>query len=256
MLIDNPIGYGIFLEKAKNGEDVSTFLEINSIESGNRDLIKTDDKLYKSDIVLGTIVEMIDKTETEIMKKWDFEYNSIGVSNYDNDYLKQDFMDILDAYFDTDTMEDFVNSDVIENLEDKIQEAIYTEIDKWKENNQNLSNKTLKEIKKDAKEILNKNYQKMADTLYTNKTRDKLEKLCNQWEKAYKKLDIEKMNSLRNKIEDIAENKIFKDNELSDNAKKIIIKNDFVMKKIENGEDGKLSDAEEEIFDLVVGKGK
>lgn len=191
--------------------------------------------------------EQIKKIENEIEEKWNLKKGL---------YLSDDNVEVSKVLLDTLGKKVFNATDITELKEEKFwnntKEAIEAKfneaLDKSKEENE-LSNKTMKLIKADVQKLVNKCFDEMADKLFNNKSRDKLEKMCDNWEKEYKKLNHEKMNSLAdNLLKMCNKGSLYKDNELEKRIQLIVAKNQFIQNELKNGGDGKISDIEESVI--------
>lgn len=207
---------------------------------------KVQDRYFnKSEYIFDKIKKEIDNVENEIVRKWNLEKN-LYVTDTDNHIGAFIYNKISDKLF--------YAVDIIELTEEKFSDELKSGIVKYFAIGLDIYNKkynldNIEEIKEDAEKLLTESYDKISQKLFNNNVRDNLEKLCNQWDKAYDKQDYDRANEVSEKIVKFCDRPIiYKDDILENRAERILAKNELVQNKIKLGQDGKLSELEEKVL--------
>ena len=113
--------------------------------------------------------------------------------------------------------------------------------------NEEISPKTAEVLQENKNALLNKNYEDIINKLYKENeiNTSKLNKYCNDWERAYGNSDVDKMNKAIERIDSVV-NKVLNANDLLERASSIKIQNTVLLEKMKNGEN-KLTDLEVEL---------
>ena len=113
--------------------------------------------------------------------------------------------------------------------------------------NKEISPDTARMLQENKNNLLDKNYENIINKLYKENEINisKLNKQCDNWEKAYGNNDIDKMNKAIGKINDTI-NKVLNVDELLERASSIKIQNTLLKEKTKTGEN-KLTDLEIEL---------
>lgn len=199
----------------------------------------------ESEYIFDKIKKGIDKVENEIVKKWNLEGNLYvtDTNNYIDAFIYNKVSDKLFYAMDINELKEEQFSDEIKN---GIVKYFNKELDRYNKK-YNLDN--IEEIKENAEKLLTESYDKISQKLFNNNVRDNLEKLCNQWDKAYDKQDYDKANEISEKIVKFCNRPIiYKDDILETRVERILAKNELVQNKIKSGQDGKLSELEEKVL--------
>ena len=231
--------------------------QIDNIRTNQEGIKQVQGRYFdKSVYIIDEIEKEIDKVENEIVKKWNLEKN-LYVTDTDNDISAFLYNKISDKLF--------YAVDIIELAEGKFSDELKSGIVKYFNKELDTYNKeydldNIKEIKEYAEKLLTEGYDKISQKLFNNNVRDNLEKLCNQWDKAYDKQDYDKANEISKKIVKFCNRPIiYKDDILEVRIERILAKNELAQNKIKLGQDGKLSELEEKVLketlkDPYVGK--
>ena len=231
--------------------------QIDNIRTNQEGIKQVQGRYFdKSVYIIDEIEKEIDKVENEIVKKWNLEKN-LYVTDTDNEISAFLYNKISDKLF--------YAVDIIELAEEKFSDELKSGIVKYFNKELDTYNKeydldNIKEIKEYAEKLLTEGYDKISQKLFNNNVRDNLEKLCNQWDKAYDKQDYDKANEISKKIVKFCNRPIiYKDDILEVRIERILAKNELVQNKIKLGQDGKLSELEEKVLketlkDPYVGK--
>ena len=231
--------------------------QIDNIRTNQEGIKQVQGRYFdKSVYIIDEIEKEIDKVENEIVKKWNLEKN-LYVTDTDNEISAFLYNKISDKLF--------YAVDIIELAEGKFSDELKSGIVKYFNKELDTYNKeydldNIKEIKEYAEKLLTEGYDKISQKLFNNNVRDNLEKLCNQWDKAYDKQDYDKANEISKKIVKFCNRPIiYKDDILEVRIERILAKNELAQNKIKLGQDGKLSELEEKVLketlkDPYVGK--
>lgn len=231
--------------------------QIDNIRTNQEGIKQVQGRYFdKSVYIIDEIEKEIDKVENEIVKKWNLEKN-LYVTDTDNEISAFLYNKISDKLF--------YAVDIIELAEEKFSDELKSGIVKYFNKELDTYNKeydldNIKEIKEYAEKLLTEGYDKISQKLFNNNVRDNLEKLCNQWDKAYDKQDYDKANEISKKIVKFCNRPIiYKDDILEVRIERILAKNELAQNKIKLGQDGKLSELEEKVLketlkDPYVGK--
>lgn len=138
------------------------------------------------------------KAEDELFKKWNLE-GGIYVDDEDS-ALAGDviYLTLTDKYFHAKNMSEINNDKVLNNSKNEIVKYFNQELDKYAKS-YNIEKDLIENVKKDVPNIVGEHFDNVVDKLFNDKTRNKLSILCNEWEKAYEKLDYESMDQTAKK---------------------------------------------------------
>lgn len=189
------------------------------------------------------------KAEDELFKKWNLD-DGIYVDDEDS-ALAADviYPTLTDKFYYAKSMSEINNEETLGHCKNEIINYFNKELDKYAKN-YNIEKDLIENVKKDVPDIVEKHVDKVVDKLFNDKTRDRLAKLCDNWEKAYKDLNYEKMDEISEKILSHFKKPgtVYRDNELEKKLEEVVTKNKFIQNKLARGEEGKLSEIEEKVI--------
>lgn len=208
-----------------------------------------DPYLHQPEVVYHILFDAITKTENELNNKWNM---NIVLDDSDFSNVSGKLLDeIYNKYPIVDTLEKFVSQETMDEIKRNTNETLINDLEEYKSEN-NISDDKFLEIKKDAIKIFNENLDCRIEKVLDLDVGKNLKDLYNDWNDAYSNLDYDLMNNTTEKIDELYNGQyLFKDEELNQNIKYILVKNEYINKRINAGNDGKLSEIEEEIFEQM-----
>lgn len=141
------------------------------------------------------------------------------------------------------------NDEVLDNSKSEIVNYFYEKLDEYAKEYE-IEDGLIGSVKKDVADMVSKYFDSAIDLVLNDNVKNKLLNLSNSWEKAYEKLDYEKMNNISKKIMNLLQknNCLYRDEDLEKSLEEIITKNQFIQNKLSKGEEGKLNDIEEMVI--------
>lgn len=210
---------------------------------------------WQDSYIFQTIKRELGKAEEQLLKKWNLK-NGIYV-NDENSNISSVLDDTLtDKYSKAKSMDE-INSEVLSNSKAEIMKYFNQELDKCADKYK-IEKDLIENVKRDVPTIVGEQFDKIVENLFNDKTRDKLANLCDGWEKAYEKLDYEKMNKIAQKILSNFQKPgtIYRDENLETKIEEVVTKNQFIQNKLTKGEDGKLTEIEDKVIMRYLNIGK
>lgn len=189
------------------------------------------------------------KAEDELFKKWNLE-GGIYVDDEDSALaVEVIYPTLTDKYFHAKNMSEINNDKVLNNSKNEIVKYFNQELDEYAKS-YNIEKDLIENVKKDVPNIVGEHFDNVVDKLFNDKTRNKLSILCNEWEKAYEKLDYESMDKTVKKIISHFQKPgtVYRDSKLENKLEEIVTKNQFIQNKLAKGEDGRLNEIEEKVI--------
>ena len=241
--------------------EISDDLKDFMLEISISDISFKDNKLvygnyFDQDMIINNIfLESAIKTEDELLEKWNIEEGGLYLSDEDA-YIGARIMELQDEnYFYARNMEEYLTDEILEGNKNVIIEEINNALDIFKEK-YNISEKQIVEMKDDAREIAEKNFEKAVKKIEKLNIRDELENLCNEWKEAYDKQDYDLMNDLAKDIRKYYTGRyLFRDNDLHEEARVTIVKNEFINNKLKDDKEGIITELEESLINKYERKG-
>lgn len=205
--------------------------------------------LKQPEIVYHVLFDAITRTENSLNNKWNM---NIILDDSDFSRVSGKLLDeVYDKYQKADTLGAFTSNETVNEIKQNVNETLINDLEKYK-TEKNISNDIFLEIKKDAIEIFNRNFDEQIEKILKLDTKNELKVLCEEWNDAYSKLDYNLMNSVAAKVDELYNGQyLFKDEQLNKDIKYILVKNEYINKKLEMENEGKLSEIEEEIFEQM-----
>lgn len=241
--------------------EISDDLKDFMLEISISDISFKDNKLvcgnyFDQDMIINNIfLESAIKTEDELLEKWNIEDGGLYLDDEDA-YIGARIMEQQDEkYFYARNMEEYLTDEILEGNKNVIIEEINNALDLFKEK-YNISEKQIVKMKEDAREIAEKNFEKAVKKIEKLNIRDELKDLCNEWNDAYDKRDYDLMNDLAKDIRKYYTGRyLFRDNDLHEEARVTIVKNEFINNKLKDGKEGVITELEESLIDKYERKG-
>ena len=211
---------------------------------------------WQDSYVFQVMKKELGKAEEKLLKKWDLE-NGIYVDDEDSGIASVLDDTLTDKFSVAKSMAEINNEVVLSNSKSKIVNYFNQQLEKSAEN-YGIEKYLIENVKKDVPTIVGEHFDKIAENLFNDKTRDKLASLCNDWEKSYEKLDYEKMNEIAQKILSNFQKPgtVYRDENLKTKLEEVITKNQFIQNKLTRGEDGKLTKIEDRVIMRYLNIGK
>lgn len=236
------------LEYNNTFKDLMLNLSVSDITFKDRELI-CGNYLDQCTIIDNIFLDSAIKTEKELLEKWNVQEGGLYLGDEDA-YIGYRIMEHQEEhYFYAQNMEEYLTDEILEGNKNIIIEEIDNALDKFREN-YNISEKQIKNMKEDAREITNKNFEKAVEKIEKLNIKDELEDLCDEWKEAYDKRDYDLMNDLTNDIREYYTGKyLYRGNDLHEEARVTIVKNEFINNKLKNGNEGVITEIEESIID-------
>ena len=206
-------------------------------------------------IIYNIFLDSAIKTEDELLEKWNIEEGGLYLGDEDAN-IGARIMELQDEnYFYARNMEEYLTDEILEGNKNVILEEIDNALDIFKEK-YNISEKQIIEMKEDAREIAEKNFEKAVKKIEKLNIRDELEDLCDEWKVAYDKQDYDLMNDLAKDIRKYYTGRyLYRDNDLHEEARVTIVKNEFINNKLKDGKEGIITELEESLIDKYERKG-
>lgn len=236
------------LEYNNTFRDLMLNLSVSDITFKDRELIYGN-YLEQCTIIDNIFLDSAIKTEKELLEKWNIQEGGLYLDDEDA-HIGYRIMEHQEAnYFHARNMEEYLTDEILEGNKNIIIEEIDSALVKFGEK-YNISEKQIENMKTDAREIANKNFEKAVEKIEELSIGDDLEDLCNEWKHAYDKKDYGLMNDLASDIREYYTGKyLYRDNDLHEEARVTIVKNEFINNKLKNGNEGIITEIEESIID-------
>lgn len=199
--------------------------------------------------IYNNLIEAVTKMADTLNSKWNTKFS---FDDSDNVLSQNLFNEIYDKYGESDTLKDFFSVDNINDIKKNVSINFIKNLENYNEK-YNLTTENFSKIKSEGLKLLSQNLDEEFEKSFTLNAEKKLETLCNEWQCAYDDLDYVLMNEKTKKIKEFYKGQyLYKDEELINNIQYILIKNGYINKKIENGDEPLLSELEEETLKKVA----
>lgn len=211
--------------------------------------LKVSNNYYDQSEKLATIMknQMI-KVEKELFKKWNLDGGIyINDADFGSGFVTSIlYPTLIKNYTEAKDMLEVNNDEVLDNSKSEIVNYFYEKLDEYAKEYE-IEDGLIGSVKKDVADMVSKYFDSAIDLVLNDNVKNKLLNLSNSWEKAYEKLDYEKMNNISKKIMNLLQknNCLYRDEDLEKSLEEIITKNQFIQNKLSKGEEGKLNDIEE-----------
>lgn len=241
-------------EKNTNNEELVTKLQVSNAVSLS--LEKNYGKVFHSynsqtNYIVEEIQKGIDEIEEELVEKWDFQ-SRLYVTDSENTLVRYLYDKIEKKYLSADDISELKDEKFLNNIKKQIIKSFDKELNKYGKE-YDIEKYEIDEIKEDIETLVSEKLEDISTKLFNNKARNKVEKLCDQWEKYYKKEKYEKADDIATEIVEFCDRpNIYKDDELEIRVKTIMAKNELAQNKLSQDKDGKLSELEEEIIEKFM----
>lgn len=234
------------LDNKEEPDDIKALVTANEFSN-----IMMKDKISKNynwqdEYVLIKFDKAMSRAEKELFKKWNLDD---GI--YIEDEVGTVILDeLVRKYSVALNMAEVKNKEVLDNCMNKVIELFNKKLDGYAKEYK-LDNELIEDVKKDVPNIVSKYFLNAVNRLFNdNKTRNKLSKLCDELENAYKESDFEQMENITNEIsKEFPSDKIlYRDKELYYRLSLDVCLSTYISNRIKNGCSGELTDIEKEII--------
>lgn len=233
-----------FIQELKNSID---YIRSDSLSKDEVVLNYYNQKLKVSRLFTDAMINV----EKKLFKTWGLD-GAINVDYIDNEHksITSVIEQNLTNKFETaNSMSEVNKKSLLNNCKKEIIKYFYVELDEYAKK-YNISNELLENIKNDASDLVNKNFDSVANKILNDDVRDELNNLCDELEDLYNKEEFSKMSRVANEISKCISKKttIYKDIDLFDRLRIDMSRVQAVQNKLKNGQSGKLSKSEENMI--------
>lgn len=206
-------------------------------------------EINQPSFIYNTLVKAVNKMADTLNSKWNTKFSFDDSDNV----LSQDlFNEIYDKYGESETLKDFFSADNINEIKRNVGTNFVYNLENYNDK-YNIPTENFSKIKSEGLELLSQNLDEQFEKSFALDVEEKLQTLCNDWQCAHSNLDYDLMNEKTKEINKFYKGQyLYKDEKLINNIQYILIKNGYINKKIENGNDPVLSELEEETLKEVA----
>lgn len=183
--------------------------------------------------LMGILDDELEKVEDELFEKWNLE-SGIYVSDEDDRATFTIFDDFCELYNNAESIKEINDEEILNDYIEKITDYFNEKLDDYAKEYK-IDKKTITKIKEDVPELIEECINNFADKYLNDKCRDKLEKLYEKWERAYKKEDYTKMDEIVDEIKSYYDKKtvVYRDIELGKKLENAIFTKDLMEFKLD-----------------------
>ncbi|MBQ9267547.1 MAG: hypothetical protein IJ217_04640 [Clostridia bacterium] len=217
----------------------------NSILSGN----------YHShgEMLVDQIGNSFILSERELERKWNLDKYTFNLEDSENSKaVFSKLYDNIGDRFDAAVSMDFLkDQEMLQENKNYIIEAFHEEIEQLREKNV-FSDKELLQMKNDAKDFVNKNFDKTIERVLKNDAGEKILELCDEWNDAYNAGNFQEMDHLYDELyRHYTKKYIYRGEDIAKEAEKTLLMHKYIEGKVDRDEGDRLTDIEQEVFNAM-----
>ena len=209
--------------------------------------------LSHGEMLVDKIEQSLTLSEREMEEKWNLDKYTFNFEDSENPkaILTKLYDNIGERFDNANSMEILKDREMLNENKNYIIDAFYDEIENLK-NQHAFSNKEINQMKIDAKNIVDKNFDKTIERVIKNDAGEKILDLCDEWKDAYRSGNLYLMDHIYDELyRHYTAKYIYRGETIEKEAQKTLLMHKYLENKMERTDEEKITDLELEVFDKL-----